>query len=388
MNCTAFSNGNNWKIPTSPPLISKRSSEIAPELLQEINFLGKLIRDIVYYPLYWFTTKNKRISQKLLHEEEYYSRFWLNIEPRDLNLENADIIKQNYVVRDQPVVIYEDENKKITSLCRVIESKDQSTHDWVNVLIIPGSLSTLSNNIFSFYDFLLTHSKQQRKPPIRLVIFGQYEMTVETTSKKTIYKPASFDALGEVLIRTLESLNDRHGKFDIIYAHSAGCKALASLLKRSREDVLPTLLHFDRGASSMYAASKNYYFGKFLYLIAKYSGLSLNIDEEIIKYFSKCKEINITLKESVCLITGVEEDYIYPAQSNLARSNFERLPKELKFACWMFNPPEQINHSRAHHNWRLTHLNKSYLSSFQGNLEMLQNENLIESIFRLSQKHT
>jgi hypothetical protein len=380
MNSLSISN-KNFFISTSPPIVSKRSNEIAPELTKKINIFGSLIRDILYYPLYWFT-KDKKISEKLLLEEEYYYKFWSNKEPRDINLENENIIRQNYIIRDQPVIVYEDERKKITSSCRILESKDLPTKEFINVLIIPGSLTTLNNNIFSFYDFLLTHSKQQKKLPIRLVIFGLYETTLETTLEKTCYKPASFDALGEILKRTLEALNDQYGKFDTIYAHSAGCKALASLLKRSGEEILPTLLHFDRGASSIYAASGNYFFGKIFYIIAKNSGLALNIDEEIIKYFSRCCKTK--MKETTCLITGVEEDYVYPAKSNLARSNFDKIPKELNFACWMFNPPEQINHSRAHHNWRLIHLNKSYLSSFQGNVEMLPKENLTESIFRLS----
>lgn len=384
VNCINIAD-NDWSIQSSAPLISQRSRESAPELVQEINIPGMLIRDIVYYPLYWFTQENKKAYKKLLHEKEYYYRFWSDKEPKDLNLENSEIIKQNYIVRDQPIVVYENENKKITTVCRIIESKDHFTKECINAFIIPGSLSTLDNNIFSFYDLLLTHSKQQNQLPIRLVIFGQYETTLETASKKTTYKPASFDALGEVLKRTLESLSEQYGKFDIMYAHSAGCKALASLLKRSDVEILPTLLHFDRGASSMYAASRNYFFGNILYSIAKYSGLALDIDQEIINFFSRCSKAGIDLKESTCLITGVEEDFVYPATSNLARSNFDRMPKELKFACWMFNPPEQINHSRAHHNWRLIHLNKSYLSSFQGNIEMLQKENLAESILRLSQ---
>lgn len=384
MNCINIAD-NGFSIQSSVPLVSQRSRESDPALVQKINILGMLIRDIVYYPLYWFMQENKEVYKKILYEKEYYCRFWSDKEPRDLNLENAEIIKQNYIVRDQPVILYQNENEKITAICRIIESRDHFTKECINALIIPGSLSTLDNNIFSFYDFLLAHSKQQNKLPIRLVIFGQYETTLEGVSEKTIYKPASFDALGEVLKRTLESLVDHYGKFDIMYAHSAGCKGLASLLKRSGSEILPTLLHFDRGASSMYAASDNYYFGKVLYLIAKYSGLALDTDEEIIKYFSKCSKMNVDLKDSTCLITGVEEDFIYPAKSNLARSNFDRMPKELNFACWMFNPPEQINHSRAHHNWRLIHLNKSYLSSFQGNVEMLQKENLADSILRLAQ---
>lgn len=375
---------HGWSIQSSVPLVAKRSREIAPELVYKINLLGMLIRDIVYYPLYWFTQENKEAYKKLLHEKEYYYRFWSGKDPIDLNLENSEIIRQNYIVRDQPIVVYDDENNKIKTICRIIESKNHSTNKCLNVFIIPGSLSTLDNNIFSFYDFLLAHIKQHGKHPIRLVIFGQYETTLETTSEKITYKPASFDALGEVLKRTLEPLVNQYGKFDVMYAHSAGCKALASLLKLSGPEILPTLLHFDRGASSMYAASQNYYFGKILYLIAEYSGLALDIDEEIIKYFSRCSKMNTDLKKSTCLITGVEEDFVYPAKSNLARSNFDRIPKELNFACLMFNPPAQIIHSRAQHNWRLINLNKSYLTSFQGNLEMLKNENLAESILRLS----
>lgn len=387
MNCVNDTN-NCWSIQSSPPLISKRSRESNPALVKKINFLGMLIRDIVYYPLYWFTQENKEVHKKLLHEKEYYYRFWLDKEPRDLNLENSETIKQNYIIRDQPIIVYQNENKKITTVCRIIESKDHFARECVNALIIPGSLSTLDNNIFSFYDFLLTHSKQENRLPIRLVIFGHYETTLETVSEKKTYKPASFDALGEVLKRTFESLVDQYGQFNVIYAHSAGCKALASLLKRSGPEILPALLHFDRGASSMYAASHNYTFGKFLYLIAKYSGLALDIDKEIIDYFSRCHKMDVDLKKSTCLITGVEKDYAYPAKSNLATSNFDKIPKELKFACWMFNPPEQISHSRAHHNWRLIHLNKCYLSSLQGNIEMLRNENLADTIFRLSQKNS
>lgn len=352
-----------------------------------MNVLGALIRDVIYYPLYWFAEKpSPATERKMLYEKEYYRQFWSSKEPRDLNLENGEELKQNYIVRDQPIIVHNFGNKKITAVCRVIEPKDCLETSCSNVLILPGSLSTLDNNLFSFYDFLLAYSKRPEGRPVRLFIFGQYETTLEMGAEKIPYKVPSLDALGEILKRTLESLNERYGKFDLIYAHSAGCIALASLLKKSDAGLLPSSFHFDRGASSMFEASRNYWIGRLLYCIAKYSGLALDLDQEIVRYFDRCSKTDANLEETTCLITGVEEDAIYAGKANLARSErFRQIPKELKFAIWMFNPPEQINHARAHHGWRLTYLNKSYISASRGNLEMRSEETLAESILRLSQ---
>ena len=129
-------------------------------------------------------------------------------------------------------------------LIRDIISKSCPKECVFNALFLPGSLSTLNNNLFAFYDFLVAHSKQEIDSPARFFIFGYYEMSIESESKPSaVYKPSSFEACGEVLKRTLDTLQEQFGKFNLISAHSAGCINLAALLKRSGPELLPTMLH-------------------------------------------------------------------------------------------------------------------------------------------------
>lgn len=376
----------------NPPLVSKRARESCSELGRKISIFGKLIRDIIYYPLYRFLDTKRvenKISQKLENEEEYYNRFWTGKEPKDLNLECADIIRQMYVVYDQPVIVLAENGKKITSVCRVIESKDCPKEGIFNAFLIPGSLSTLNNNLFAFYDFLVAHSKQEKGSHARFFIFGYYEMSIEIESSQSsaTYKPPTLEASGEVLKRTLEALQEEFGKFNLVFAHSAGCITLASLLKRSGSELLPTMLHFDRGPSSLYEVSRHYWFGGLLYAIAKRNGLVIHVDQEIKNFFNRCsKEDSINLQKCTCMVTGVEEDFVYPGQAGLATSNcLDDFQIKIQLTKWVFNPPEQINHSRAHHNWRLVCFNKSYMTSSKGSVEMLPEENLAQAILRLAQ---
>ncbi|MFA6915382.1 MAG: hypothetical protein WC222_03225 [Parachlamydiales bacterium] len=375
------------------PLVSSRAQENCHELEKRVNILGKLIRDIIYYPLYWFRDKGaknngNKNSKKLAHEEAYYKRFWTGQEPQDLNLEYADIIRERYVIYDQPVIILAKNGKKITTVCRVIETKECPKEGVFNALLLPGSLSTLDNNLFIFYDFLVAHASQENSSPGRFFIFGHYEMTIEAESKSsTVYKPSSFEACGKALKRTLETLQEHFGKFNLIFAQSAGCFTLAALLKCSGPELLPTMLHFDRGPSSIYEASRHYWFGKLLYVIAKLSGLTFYVDREITSFFNRCAVADyLNLQKSTCIITGVEEDSVYPGPAGLVSSScLDGFQKKLKFTKWVFNPPAQINHPRAHHNWRLMCFNKSYLTYTNGNIEMLSKENLAQAILRLAQ---
>lgn len=239
-----------------------------------------------------------------------------------------------------------------------------------------------------FYDFLVAHSKQADPSPLRFFVFGHYEMLTENVAgDHESYKPPSLDASGEVLKRTIEALQDKFGKFDLITGHSLGCIALASLLKRSGPELLPATLHFDRGPSSIDEASRNYPLSGLLNLIAHKSGLSIHIDQEIKSFFKRChKSEPASLQNSCCLITGVEEDTVFPGRSNLVSSNrLDKLHKKIKFAKWVFNPPGQMSHTRAHHSWRLMNFNKSYLTASSGNVEMLPSENLAHNILRLVQ---
>ena len=115
--------------------------------------------------------------------------------------------------------------------------------------------------------------------------------------------------------------------------------------------------------------------------------MTIYVDREIKSFFKRCSQADpVNLQKSTCIITGVEEDSVYPGPAGLVTSScLEGLQKQLKFNKWIFNPPEQINHPRAHHNWRLMHFNKSYLTSSNGNVEMLSRENLAQAILRLAQ---
>jgi hypothetical protein len=379
----------SFTVPLNPQLISNRASENSSVLTRKVNFFGNLLRDTLFYPLSKYQS-NARQDEKdyrlLQNEEVYYKRFWTRQEPFDLNLENADLIREKYVVKDQPVVISDENGKKIISMCRVIESKECPPEGVFNAFLIPGNLSKLNNNLMPFYDLLVAHSKQENPFPLRVFIFGHYEMLMETGSGLSLpYHPPTLDATGEVLKRTIECLKEKFGKIDLIRGHSLGCIALSALLKRSGPELLPTMLYFDRGPTSLYEASKNYWFGGLLNLIGKCSGLAFHIDHEIKSFFKRCNKLDaLNVQKSGCLITGAEEDFVFPGKSNLISSTIlDKLQKRIKFAKWVFNPPAQQVHTRAHHDWRPMYFNKSYLTSSSGNVEMLPTENLAQAVLRV-----
>jgi hypothetical protein len=380
-----------FAVPTNPILISKNIHEGCSELTKKVNPLGAFLRDTLFYPLHRFQEAAGQAGkdyQLLQQGETYYNRFWTAQEPFDLNLENADFIRQNYVVKDQPVIISLYNGKKITSLCRIIETKNCPQDNVFNAVLVPGNLSKLNNNLMPFYDFLVSHSKSENPSPMRLMIFGHYEMSIEADGKTFPYKPPTLDAAGEVLKRTIEALQNKFGKINFFYGHSLGCIILSSLLKRSGPELLPALLHFDRGPSSLNETSQNYWFGWLLNLIGKYSGLAFNINKEIKKFFKRSYEIEpLKVQKSGCLISGVEEDFYFPGKSNLAINNTLHKLQRMKVALsrLMFFPPLQMGHSRAFHGWRLMQFNKSYVtaaSSSSENTAMLPNENLAQMALR------
>lgn len=378
----------DFSVKSNAPLFSPNYKENSPEFEKEIGFFGKLIRDYIYYPFYQLDKgKNDKNLKMLAYEESYYRNFWMGTEPKDLNLVGADLIRNEYTVYDQPVIIFDVNGNRITNVCRIIESKN-CPKEAFNTLLLPGSLSTLDNNLFAFYDLLAAHSKLNKNLPARFIVWGYYELTISTGSNTPkIFKPANFDAIGEIIKRTLQALRNHFGQFDLISAHSAGCFHLASLLKRSGPELLPSMLHFDRGPFSIYNVSRHYWCGGLLYAITKRNEMTIDVSKEIQSFFDRCFSQNFAnAQKSTCLITGVLEDYVYPDSAGLASSDcLEGYEKQLKCAKWIFNPPAQIVHPRAHHNLRLSFLNKNYLSSV-GNIDMLATENLSEALIRLSHK--
>lgn len=144
-----------------PHIASPTSQEESAVLTKKVNVLGGLIQDFIYYPFYRFYDDKKdcQVCKSLRYEEEYYDRFWAGIKPQDLNLQEADRIRESYVVRDQRVVILSTGNFRISTVCRILQPKEHPGRILKNVLILPGSLSKLNNNLFSFYDFLLAETK-------------------------------------------------------------------------------------------------------------------------------------------------------------------------------------------------------------------------------------
>jgi len=51
------------------------------------------------------------------------------------------------------------------------------------------------------------------------------DSVLKTSDSNTpkIFKPANFEAIGEIIKRTLQALRSQFGQFDLISAHSAGC---------------------------------------------------------------------------------------------------------------------------------------------------------------------
>ena len=205
-------------------------------------------------------------------------------------------------------------------------------------------------------------------PPARFIIISENDLDV---------KPTNLDEAGLILLKTFQALQAEFGPIDQVVAHSLGAVFLANALKQADDPTcLPQHICFDRGPTSIWEASKKYFWGlgRLIYLLAKCSGWSSDVEEDISVFCKKWKQ-----KPSL-LATGVVQDHHFAGRANLCLG--EKLKQNENIEVLVFDPPRQIVHEQAHHNLRPDFFNARYLVGKTGYLK--PQENLPEAIVRHS----
>lgn len=341
------------------------------------NAIGSVVRNAFFFPLKWSVIANMRCVKEQLQIEEAYSRdFWDPSKPLDPNLKNHAEIREKFsppVDRVFPIHLKDGRTVEIT--CRIIQTKAGGDH-FYNFAQVPGIYTTISNNIGTTHSYLAAYLNEEKGgqplPPARFIVISENNLN---------FKPANLDEAGFVLLETLKALKTEFGEIDQLVAHSLGNVFLASALKQASDPkLLPKHICLDRAPTSVWEASKKYFwgFGRVIYLLAKVGGWASDIEQDIFDFCKKWKE-----KPSI-LITGVIQDHHFSGSANLCLR--EKMKKLEHVDVLVFDPPRQIVHEKAHHNLRSDLLNPRYLvgeSSFMKSTENLPEAIIRHSLFRI-----
>jgi hypothetical protein len=377
MKTISISNVNLF--PTCPPLIHKETRlercAIKTQSLwtQFLQWMGQFIRDAVFMPI--SDRLPQAIKSDLKREEEFFRAFWDPKKPLDPNYPHQEEMRKEFNVYDQPIKMHTADGTPLEITCRIIESKkrDEKLYNFVHVL---GNLATISNNIAAPYPFIAAYLDHQKSdpslPPGRFILVSQYGMV----SDGVPFKPRSLDEAGLILKKAVETLSETHGQIDYLAAMSLGSIIFASSLKHFENSAaFPRHIHFDRAPSSIKASSKNYYGGTLLYLLAKATGWSADIGQELSNFYREKPKIP-------CIVSGVREDFFFPGSASLHEDKNVKGINQIKRL--IFSPPQQLFHARAHHGLRADFLNFNYLVG-DSNRELLkERENLANAALRHS----
>ena len=336
--------------------------------------IGSAVRDVFFFPLKWSVIANmKSVREQLQIEETYYRDFWNPSKPVDPNLKDQAKIREKFAPPEDrvfPIPLRNGRTAEIT--CRIIQTKE-GEGPFYNFVQVPGIYATISNNIGSTHPYLAAylHAEKEGKtlPSARFIVISENNLD---------FKPATLDEAGLVLLETLKALKAEFGDIDQLVAHSLGGIFLANALKQTDDPtLLPKHLCFDRGPTSIWEASKKYFFGLgcFITLLAKIGEWAADTEQDIVDFSQKWED-----KKPSLLVTGVIQDHHFSGKANLCLG--EKIKQIKDVDLLVFDPPRQIIHEKAHHNLRPNFFNPRYLVT-KSNF-MKSSENLSEAIIRHS----
>lgn len=335
--------------------------------------IGAVVRDAFFFPLKCSLLVNRQEVQKQLQIEEAYCRdFWDPAKPLDPNFKDQGKIREKFAPpEDRTFNIQLNNGKKVEITCRIMQTKAQ-VGKYYNFVQIPGIFGTITNTVGNAYPYLAAFVNSEKEgvelPPARFILVSENNLN---------YKPATLDEAGLVLLEILKSLKAEFGDLDQLVAHSLGNILFANALKQIDDPkILPKHVCFDRGPTSVWEASKKYFwgFGRLLYIFAEFGGWASDIEQDIVDFCQKWEA-----RPSI-LVTGIEQDHHFSGSANLCLG--EKIKKIKDIQTLVFDPPRQIADEFELHNMRADFLNPRYLIGESNFIE--SSENLSEAILRHS----
>ncbi len=355
---------------SSQTLISNTDAKTRTISQRIIETVGRWIRDLFFLPI---SANLPSSSLAILNRErEFVQRFWNPACPLDMNYPLQEEIRKAFRVYDQPIQIAID-GEKLEAKCRIIESKEEG-ESYINFVQVLGSLSTIETDVTTTYPFLAEYLKRRKEdpslPPARFILISHYN----TSSEEGLWKPKTIAQWGEALSKIVEALSKKFNHLNCIIGHSNGTLPLAGAVNSLVQQALPSLLCFERGPSSIESVSKGYCGGRILHFLAKNTGWTTDLGKELHTFYQKHPN-------SSCIVSGVSQDFYFPGEAGLPEHPLiAELEKESKVKVFLFNPPNQLFHPRAHHNLRADLLHGNYLIRATNKTEM-ENKSLASVIF-------
>ncbi len=340
------------------------------------NAIGSIVRDPFFFPLKWSVIAEAQATKDRLKIEEEYNRdFWDPSKPLDPNLASYAHVREFFSPpEDRTFSIRLKDGTVAEITCRVVQTKYQGDNCY-NFVHIPGMTSTISNNLGTL-PYLSAYLKTQEgdgnpPPPGRFIIISENNLSI---------KPRDLEEAGFIMQETLKALHQEFGSIDQAVAHSLGVIFLAKALKLAEElSYLPRHICLDRGPTSIYEASKKYFCGLWIYLLAKSGGWASALEEDI-SYFCKKWKHRPSL-----LITGVIPDHHFSGSANLCLGEeMIKLKNQGDVDVVIFDPPRQLIHENAFHSCWPDFFNSRYLKSPSTFIK--ESENLPEAIVRHSRQ--
>ncbi len=338
--------------------------------------IGAAVRDPFFFPSQCFFMPNRQEIQKKLQAEETYCRnFWDPTEELDTNFPDQAKIREKFAPpEDRTFSIQLKDRKNVEITCRILQTKAEGESHY-NFVLVPGTYATISNTVKTIYPYLSAYLNSEKGgvvlPPARFIVISENNLN---------FKPATLDEAGLVLLETLKALKEEFGDFDQLVAHSLGTVFFANVLKQVHDPkMLPKHICLDRGPTSIWEASKKYFwgFGRLIYVLADFGGWASDIEQDVVGFCQKWEE-----RPSLVVI-GLQEDHHFSGSANLGLG--KKIKKIPGVQTLVFAPTQQITNESGQHTMRADSLNRLSLIKESKESDFIQpSESLSQALIRHS----
>ena len=364
--------GITFRPPFRPDIVGSLSKKEGSHLFHKANFIGNFVRKTFFFQ----QAKNYHCQKpinKTTNINNPHTSFW-NAEFPDLKYPKQTAIKEHFDVFDQYVTLTVGE-RTMKLKCRIIESKNCPKQGAFNHFLVQGTTSTLENNIHGVYPFLESYIKAKESnnaiAPGRFIIFNHYDNKIQKNpqAQDAPYLPGDMDEWGFMFKKTLESLTNYYGKFQLASAHSLGNIPLIACLDHMKDEefkkLFPTTLFLAHGPSSLREVSKNvpfqwgvypkgwfYVVGLIMYFLAKWTGWTTEPDKILVQKLKHIKQLDPNnLTKTNIVISKVKHDFFFPGQVSLAESKkLDQLKGVVNLYRLSFDFHHSVLHRNAHHD--------------------------------------
>lgn len=385
--------------------ISCRLNASEQRLLHRANAIGRFIRTF-FLPL----DGAKKPSSRDLTSAQC---FWETSKP-DLDYPKKKEIQNAFYRYEQSIVIRCGNGKEIKMKCLIIETKGCPETGALNHLIVQANTSTLDNNMPAIYPYLDSYMKEKEENPElphgRFVVFSHYDNTIclGAGKKEKKYLPGDINEWGFLFKKTIESLAEKYGRFQLIAAHSVGNMPVIAHLKHIKNEefdrLFPDALFLSHGLSSLYEASKNvphglkwypwgwcfFLIGAILYLVAKWVRWNISLDQTLVerlKELSQDKNIAEKLKKTNIIVSAVKHDHLFPGKATLFGSDLlEDCKDKVNLYGVQFDIPTTRTPKNGQHTYPLDRLQKKdiyrEIPPTDDTIRLRDGEHLVDAVMR------